>query len=137
MSKKNIWLLVMSCVYVGAGINHFIHPDFYLKIMPWYFPAPLMLIYISGICEMLLGLGVLPLKTRKISAVLTIVMLVLFLTVHVQMLIDTYHTGGLIFWIAVLRLPLQYVLIRWSWLVYKKYTKPFNFKKPIYSHTSF
>jgi len=133
MSKKNIWLLVMCVVYVGAGINHFIHPQFYLKIMPWYLPGPLMLIYISGVCEILLGFGVLPLKTRKISAILTIVMLALFLIIHVQMLMDTYHAGGLVFWIAVIRLPLQYVLIRWSWLVYKKYNKPFNFKKPVYS----
>lgn len=129
MTKKNLWLLIMTIVYVGAGINHFVHPEFYLKIMPWYLPYPLELIYISGICEIVLGFGMLPLKTRKPVSLLIIAMLVVFTIVHVQMLIDTFHTGGLTFWIAVFRLPLQYVLIRWSWLVYTKYNKPFDFKK--------
>ena len=129
MTKKNLWLLVMTIVYVGAGINHFVHPEFYVNIMPWYLPYPLELIYISGICEIILGFGMLPLKTRKPVSLLIIAMLIVFTIVHVQMLIDTYSTGGLTFWIAVFRLPLQYVLIRWSWLVYKKYNKPFNFKK--------
>ncbi len=133
MSKKNTWLLVMCLVYVSAGINHFLNPAFYLKIMPSYLPYHLELIYISGVCEVLLGLRVLPLKTRKISSLFIIAMLSLFLVLHVQMLIDTYAAGGLLFWIAVFRLPLQLVLIRWSWLVYKKYNKPFNFKKPVYN----
>lgn len=132
MSRKNLWLLIMSLVYVSAGINHFLNPAFYLKIMPWYLPYPLELIYISGICEVLLGLGVLPLTTRKISSLLIIAMLLLFLVLHVQMLIDTSSAGGFLFWIAVLRLPLQVVLIRWAWLVYKTYNKPFHFKKPVY-----
>lgn len=133
MSKKNLWLLMMCIVYVGAGVIHFINPGFYLKIMPWYLPAHLELIYISGFCEILLGIGIIPLKTRKVSSLLIIAMLTLFLIIHVQMLIDTWHTGGVIFWIGVFRLPLQFVLIRWSWLVYKKYNKPFNFKKSVYS----
>ncbi len=133
MTQKNVWLLIMCLVYVGAGVNHFAHPGFYLKIMPWYFPMPLLLIYISGVCEILLGIGMLPLKTRKASSLLIMAMLVVFTTVHVQMLIDTYRQGGLMFWISVFRLPLQYILIRWSWLVYKKYNKPFNFKKAIYN----
>lgn len=132
MSKKNLWLLIMAIVYVGAGINHFLNPEFYLKIMPWYLPYHLELIYISGICEVLLGFGLLPLKTRKISSLLIMAMLLLFLVLHVQMLIDTYPAGGLLFWVAVFRLPLQFVLIRWSWLVYKKYSKPFSFKRPVY-----
>ncbi|MCZ8286213.1 MAG: hypothetical protein O9353_12235, partial [Bacteroidia bacterium] len=83
-------------------------------------------------CEILLGIGILPLKTRKASSLLIMAMLLVFTVLHVQMIIDTYQAGGWLFWIAVFRLPLQYVLIRWSWLVYKKYNKPFNFKKPVY-----
>ncbi len=133
MSKKNIWLLIMTFVYVAAGINHFINPHFYLKIMPRYLPYPLELIYVSGVFEILLGFAMLPLKTRKIASLLIIGMLVVFTIVHVQMIIDTYTNGGFKLWIALIRLPLQYVLIRWSWLVYKKYNKPFNFNKPVYN----
>lgn len=123
----------MAFVYVAAGINHFLNPAFYLKIIPPYLPWHPELVYISGVCEILLGIGVIPLKTRKAASLLIIAMLLVFLVLHVQMLIDTYREGGVLFWIAVFRLPLQFVLIRWSWLVYKKYNKPFHFKKPDYS----
>lgn len=132
MTKKNIWLLVMCHVYVGAGINHFVNPAFYLGIMPWWMPYHLELVYLSGLCEIVLGFGVLPLRTRKVASLLIIAMLVGFLSVHIQMLFDTFATGGWLFWVALLRLPLQFVLIRWSWLVYRKYHKPFNFLKPVY-----
>lgn len=36
---------------------HFINPDFFLKIMPPYVPLHLELVYLSGLCE--IGLGVL------------------------------------------------------------------------------
>lgn len=132
MTKKNIWLLVMCLVYVGAGINHFANPAFYLGIMPSWMPYHLELIYLSGLCEIVLGFGVLPLRTRKAASLLIIAMLVAFLSVHIQMLFDTFANRVWLFWIALLRLPLQFVLICWSWLVYRKYHKPFNFLKPVY-----
>ena len=30
---------LLALFYVGAGVNHFIHPDFYLKMMPPSLPA--------------------------------------------------------------------------------------------------
>ena len=110
----------MSLLYIVAGINHFIHPLFYVKIMPAYFPMPLQLVYISGICEILLGVLVLFQKTRKIAGWLIIAMLVAFLPVHIQMLIDNYVKGGIIFWISVVRLPLQFALIYWAFRVSKQ-----------------
>ena len=119
MNKKRLSLLGMCLLYVAAGINHFIHPIFYLKIMPSYFPIPLELVYISGICEILLGLLLLFPKTRKAACWLIIAMLIAFLPVHIQMVIDNYRTLGLLFWISVFRVPLQFILIRWAWVVSK------------------
>lgn len=82
--------------------------------MPWYLPYPLQLVYLSGICEILFGALLFPVKTRKAACWLIIAMLLIFLLVHVQMIIDFYPAKGAVFWIAVLRLPLQYVFIRWA-----------------------
>ena len=121
---KRTSLLMMILLYVGAGINHFIHTEFYLSIMPYYLPYPLQLVYVSGLCELLFGLLLIPYKTRKVSSWLIVAMLVVFLTVHVQMIIDTFPAQGMRFWISVFRLPLQYVLIRWAWIVSRKYNYP-------------
>lgn len=120
MSKKQISRIIMSLLYIAAGINHFIQPLFYVKIMPAYFPVPLMLVYISGICEVTFGAMVFFQKTRKVACWLIIAMLIVFLPVHIQMLIDNYYRGGMILWISLVRLPLQFVLIYWAFRVSRK-----------------
>lgn len=109
----------MSVLYIGAGINHFLSPLFYLKIMPVYFPIPLELVYISGLCEIVFGTMLLFQKTRKVSAWLIIAMLIAFIPVHVQMLIDHISPTHIMFWIFLGRLLLQFVLIKWAWSVSK------------------
>lgn len=113
--KSKVSLIIMALLYVLAGINHFVHPNFYLGSMPHYLPFPLQLIYISGVIEINLGILLLPQKTRKLSAWLIILMLIVFLSFHIQMIVDAYPNQGWSFWIAVIRLPLQFVLINWAY----------------------
>jgi len=112
----------MATLYVLAGINHFFNPAFYEGIMPAYIGYHTPLIYISGACEIILGLLLLPYYTRKIAAILIIIMLVIFLWLHIQMLIDYCKTNDKHLWIAIVRLPLQFVLIWWA-LSFSKSTK--------------
>jgi len=107
----------MSLVYIAAGINHFLNPGFYLKIMPAYLPYHTMLVSLSGTCEIILGAMLLFNATRKVAAWLIVCMLVIFFTVHTDMVIKSYPERGKLFWISVLRLPLQFVLIRWAYKV--------------------
>ena len=110
----------MSMLYVAAGINHFIQPLFYINIMPYYFPIPLELVYISGVCEIIFGVLILFKKTRITACYLIVAMLIAFLPIHIQMIIDNYESLGFMFWISIIRFPLQYVLIKWA-LVVSKY----------------
>jgi len=50
---KKAGLYIMAALYVAAGINHFIHPEFYRKIMPPWLPFHDGLIFISGVFEIL------------------------------------------------------------------------------------
>lgn len=56
---KSITLILMALLYIVAGLLHFIKPKMYLKIMPPYLPAHLPLVYLSGVAEILLGIGLL------------------------------------------------------------------------------
>ena len=51
-------LHLMGILYVIAGLNHFRNPRLYLKIIPPYFPKPKLLNYLSGIAEIILGVGI-------------------------------------------------------------------------------
>jgi hypothetical protein len=62
---KSALKYVQGAFYVVAGMNHFINPGFYLKIMPSYLPWHEFLVFASGIFEVLLGvLLVIPRSTR-------------------------------------------------------------------------
>lgn len=119
MQKQQISRIIMSLLYIAAGINHFINPGFYLKIMPSYIPFPLEMVYLSGVCEVLFGAMVIFQKTRKVACWLIIAMLIAFLPVHIQMLLDHLNISDHLFWVSVLRLPLQLLLMKWAWSVSK------------------
>ncbi len=65
---KTITYYFFGVLYLLAGAMHFVNPDFYLKIMPPYLPFHLGLVYISGVAEILLGLGLIYKPTRQIAA---------------------------------------------------------------------
>jgi uncharacterized membrane protein len=93
--------------------------------MPKWLPAPGFLIYFSGILEIVLGILLLIKKTRKLAALLIILMLVAFLPAHIYMIQITPFMLGKISvtpLIAWVRLPLQLLFIGWAWYYYKKTT---------------
>jgi uncharacterized membrane protein len=83
--------------------------------MPSYIGYHTTLIYISGICEIILGLLMLPTATRKVAAILITTMLIVFLWLHIQMLVDYWNSSNKHLWIAIARLPLQFFLIWWAY----------------------
>jgi uncharacterized membrane protein len=113
---------LMALAYVAAGINHFLHPDFYLAIMPPWLPAHAMLVAISGVAEIFLGLGILFYPTRRLASWGIIALLIAVFPANVQMAINYYQDGNPRLWLALLRLPLQGLLIWWAWL----YTRPLS-----------
>lgn len=113
----------MAALYVAAGSNHFINPAGYMQIMPLWLPQPLALIYISGVCEIVFGLLLLPLCTRRAAAWCIILLLVAIFPANIQMCINYFHEKNSYLWLTILRLPLQLILIRWAWLFAKKRTQ--------------
>jgi uncharacterized membrane protein len=112
---KKLSLYLITGLYVCAGINHFVHPHFYEGILPDYIGEHTLLIYFSGLCEILFGLLMLPVFTRKIAAWLITLMLIVFMWLHIQMLIDYLNTHDRYLWFATLRIPFQFILIWWAY----------------------
>jgi len=117
---------VMGSLYVVAGVLHFVVPQLYVQIVPPVFPAPLALVYLSGLAEIAVGIGLLFTRTRRYAAWATIALLVAIFPANVYMathgvVIEGMPGGGdpsaLVRWG---RLPLQGVLILWAFW----YTRP-------------
>ena len=106
----------MSGLYVLAGLNHFRNPAMYLRIMPRYLPWHSGLVYLSGILEIIGGLLLLFPASRVAGAWLLVALLIAVFPANVHMAIDFYQRKNPYLWIALLRLPLQFVLIYWAWV---------------------
>lgn len=118
--SKTFWLYAMVLLYIGAGINHFVQPEVYEKIMPSWIPSRLLLVYVSGGAEILLGLLLIPLTTRRIGSLGVILLLVAVFPANIQMTLNYFQDNNPYAWLTLLRLPLQFVLIRWAYKFYKR-----------------
>jgi uncharacterized membrane protein len=114
-SPQKIGLALASVLYVVAGALHFVKTDAYLKIMPPYIPWHLAMVRISGVCEILGGLGLLLPQTRRAAAWGLIALLIAVFPANVYMATNPIEAGAAS--IAPIlrcgRLPLQVVLGWW------------------------
>ena len=118
---KRPLLYVMAPAYVVAGLLHFVVPELYAQIIPPVFPAPLALVYLSGVAEVAVGVGLLWPRSRQYAAWATIALLLAIFPANVYMATSggavTGMPGGgdpsaVVRWG---RLPLQGVLILWAY----------------------
>ena len=112
---KKISLALMIALYLAAGVNHFLHPAPYRKIMPPWLPWHNELVVISGVCEILFALLLIFHFTRSVGVWAIIALLVAVFPANIQMALNYSHENNLLLWLAILRLPLQIVLIQWAY----------------------
>ena len=107
------WML--AAIFIGAGILHLLRPDMFVAMVPPWLPAPALLVIVSGVCEVLGGVGILVPQTRVVAGWGLIALLVAVLPANVNMLVLARAAGASLLWqLALLvRLPLQLVLIWW------------------------
>ncbi len=112
MNKLSLYL--QALLYVAAGVNHFINPKPYLALMPPYIPAHSLMVVVSGVAEIVLGIGLLFPTTRSISAWGLIMLLIAIFPANLYMAVsDRFRRVPA--WLRWARLPLQGLLIWWAY----------------------
>lgn len=106
----------MAGLYIVAGLMHFILPKIYLRIMPRYLPKPLLLVYLSGLAEIVLGIAACFRTTQYWALSGIILMLLIFLLVHIHMLSGPKAAAGFPKWLLLLRIPVQFLLMYWAYM---------------------
>jgi uncharacterized membrane protein len=104
-----------------GGINHFIKPEIYNSFIPDYLPK-ITVNYVMGFIEIALGIGLFVPKYRKVAVLGILILMIAFLPLH---FLDIFKENPAIGnkTLAYIRLPLQFVLIYWSWLLKNKVAK--------------
>ena len=110
---RTVVRIVTGVIFVLTGALHFVRPGFYVPIMPPWFAAPLFWVLLSGVLEILGGVGLFLRRYRRPAAYGLALLMVAFLPVHLQMLFDPASVGvqGLSAYLLFWRLALQFVLI--------------------------
>jgi uncharacterized membrane protein len=108
----------MAAFMIYGGINHFLKPDMYLAFVPAFLPK-LAIVYISGIVEIVLGIGAIIPRFRQIACMGILVLMLLFLPLHtLDVFVDNPAIGS--HKAAMIRLPVQFLFIAWAWFISKK-----------------
>ena len=118
--------VVLALLFLAGGIMHFARPALYDAMIPSILGWPRFWTLFTGACEVAGGIGLLVPKLRRPAGWCLIAMLLGFLWIHVQMVLDPPQLGGapVPMWVLWLRLPLQFVLIAWIWWAACRTTRP-------------
>jgi len=106
---------VLGVFFVLAGAAHFVRPAIYMRIMPPYLPWHRGLVYLSGLCEVALGVLVLIPRYSVPAAWGLIALLIAVFPANVHMAMNPRSFSMISPLLLWLRLPLQGVLIAWAY----------------------
>lgn len=130
MTARTFARWALAVLFVAAGVNHFVNPEFYRPMMPPYLPSPGLLIALSGVLEVVGGLALLWTKARTAASWGLIAILVGVFPANLHMALNPELFPD--FPEAALwgRLPLQLVLIGWAWWVGREHPRHVGSRSP-------
>lgn len=104
---------LLAAFFVTAGVYHFVNPQFYLRMMPPYLPWHEGLVFLSGLCEIGLGLLVLVPRYMRLAGWGLVALLIAIFPANLHMALNTHHFPEVSPAALYLRLPFQLVFIAW------------------------
>jgi uncharacterized membrane protein len=114
---KRVFCGLLAVAMILAGVSHFTMTDTFVAIVPDYLPMHREIVLVTGVLEILGGLGLLVPATRRMTAWALIAFFVAVLPANVHQATHDLQPPGLemsptMLWV---RLPLQLVFIAWAW----------------------
>lgn len=108
---KAVVRVLFAAFFVIAGVTHFTNREFFLSIVPPYLPWPEMLVYVSGVAEIVLGVLLLVPATIRLAAWGMIALMIAVFPANIHMAMNPELYPGTPFAALLIRLPVQGVLI--------------------------
>ncbi len=101
---------------VAAGLNHFLNADAYEAMVPSALGAHALIVQISGVAEVLGGLGLILPATRRLAAWGLVALFVAVFPANINMAVNHLPLGTheLPSWALWGRLPIQILFVAWA-----------------------
>lgn len=107
----------VTLFFLVTGLGHFLKTEEMARMVPPPVPFPILLIYVTGILEMLGAIGVWIPRLSKLAGLCLIVMLLGLLPANIYSAINYIdfggHEAGPTY--LLLRIPFQFVVMAWTY----------------------
>ncbi|MGB1016835.1 MAG: DoxX family protein [Nannocystaceae bacterium] len=105
---------LLGVLFVAQGINHFIMDEWMIRMIPDYLPAPALMVYLSGVAEIVLGILVFVPRARRLAGWGILALLVAVFPANLEMALhpEQWPISENVLWG---RLPFQLVFAYWAW----------------------
>ena len=108
-------LLIIAIFFIIGGISHFFVADFFVMAMPDYLGYHKELVIISGVFDILGGIGILIPQTRLFSGYCLIALIVAVYPANINMALHPEKYKELSELFLYIRLPFQFLFIWFVW----------------------
>jgi len=114
--RRSLSWRLLANLFIGAGLNHFLMPRAYERIVPPSLRGHAKeIVQISGVAEIAGGVGVLLPATRRLSGLGLIALLVAVFPANIYMAREPARFGKIPRWALYGRLALQPMMMLWAW----------------------
>jgi len=86
--------LIYGIPFILIGIEHFREPQKFVDIVPKYMPFALFLVYLTGVMEIVGGLGIIYPETREITGRLMVLFLIAIYPANLNMWMNDIPYNG-------------------------------------------
>ena len=90
----HVLALIYGVPFILIGIEHFREPQKFVDIVPKYMPFALFLVYLTGVMEIVGGLGIIYPETREITGRLMVLFLLAIYPANFNMWINDIPYNG-------------------------------------------
>jgi uncharacterized membrane protein len=106
---------LLGFFFIGSGVNHFVIPGAYQRIVPPGIGDPATLVTVTGVAEVLGGAGVFLPATRRLSGLALIALLAAIFPANLHMARNPEKFHKIPRGLLYARLPLQPLAMVWAW----------------------
>ena len=119
MDITKVLIYVYVIFFIGAGVNHFLNPQFYDAIVPQFIPFPRIVHQFTGVLEIIIPLFLLT-RFRKEAALIMIIFLILIYGANLYVWVNNLPYGQTYFSNQqhFIRLFLQILYIYITYVIY-------------------
>ena len=115
MNWQILGIVIVFIWFFVGGIGHFVRTEFFLNIMPPYVPFHLVVVYISGLFEILGAIGLLFVVSRQMAGNGLILLTLCVTPANIHMWLNPHLFPDIPEYLLLLRLFIQVLLIGLIW----------------------